>query len=769
MFHHFSRKYERDMSTVPSPRFSPAPLSAAVCAGLVSLAAVPAQAQEPGQAAAASTLSPVTVTATKEGELSSVKSTAAVIDTPQTLSVIPQAVIQEQGARNLTDVLRNTPGISFNAGENGFGTDTNNFSLRGFDTSGSVFIDGVRDSGNFARDAFNLEQVEVIKGPSADNGRGGAGGYVNLETKTPKAEDFATGTVGLGTDNTEAKQRLRATLDLNRQFSADGAFRLNLLAEDGGIAGREHAKRRSLGVAPSVAFGLNTPTTVKLSWQHIDQDDRPDWGVPAAMVKGTLRYDPSAASARRDTFYGLLGDSDEVKSDMLTALVEHRFSPTLKLTNQTRWAKTDRDAFVTAPTGYDAETQQVSTQRWGFTRENTVVSNQTSLSNQFSAGGFKHHLVTGLELAKEESDSGRHPSVSAGSVSLFSPDPAREPGGDIAATQTGLVKIDTVALYAYDTMEINPNWQLTGGARVERYKVSLASRGADGASEGPMDGYQRSETTVGGKLGIVYKPAPNGSVYASYGQSSVPPGSWLSNPDSGRTGSNAFPGWDGQNHAGSKEQKLTNVELGTKWELLDNKLSTTAALFRTDRKNVAMRSAGDGVPSGYGKQTVQGIELGVSGAITSAWSVFGGLVLLESERRHGPQVDAALSSDYGDGVTTTSGDELSFTPKATLNLWTTYRLANGLTLGGGVQHVGSSWVGRPDTADRVIPNGKNGKVPSYTVLNLMAAYELSPNVRLRVNLDNVTDEVYAQSINWAAQRTFLGAPRTLLVSADFSF
>lgn len=756
------------------PRLTP--LSTALCGVLVTLAAAPAHGQAQGSGP---TLSTVTVTASPEGEVSSVKSTSAAIDTPQTISIIPQEVFNEQGARNLTEVLRNTPGISFNAGENGFGTNNNDFSLRGFSTSGNIFVDGVRDSGNYTRDSFNLEQVEVIKGPAADNGRGGAGGYVNLETKTPKAENFFSGSVGLGFDRTDAKNRLRGTIDLNRQISDGTAVRLNVLAEDSGIAGREHAKQRSIGLAPSVAFGLNTPTQITLSWQHIDQDDRPDWGVPAATIPGTGPYNPVTAGVARDNFYGLLADTDKVKSDMLTARIDHRFSPTMKLTNLTRWSKTSRDAFVTAPTGFTAPSTVV-TQRWGFTRENTMIANSTNLSNQFTAGGLRHNMVAGLELTREESDSGRHPTVNPGNTDLFNPDPNRNPGGDIAATQTGLVKINTAAIYAYDTVELSPKWQITGGARVEHYKVSLASKTVAGAPVGPMDGYERSETSVGGKLGVVYKPLPHASVYASYGLSSVPPGSWLSNPDSGRTGDNAFPGWDGQNYVGAKEQKLTNLELGTKWEFFNNQLSTTAAIFQTERKNVAMRSAAanPGVPSGYGTQTVQGIELGVSGKVTSNWSLFGGLVLLDSERRHDATVDAALSSDYGTGgaanpnytaVTSTNGDELAFTPKTTLNLWTTYRFSNGITLGGGLQHVSSAWVGRPDTADRVIPNGKNGKVPSYTIYNLMATYDVSKNVRLRFNIDNVTDKLYASSLNWSAQRAFIGAPRTFLLSADFRF
>lgn len=744
-----------------SPRFRLHPLSVATCSFLA-LAALPVQAQE-------TTLPTVTVTGSPEGTVSSPKSTAPVLNTPQSIQVIPQEVFQEQGARNLTDVLRNTPGISFNAGENGFGTNNNDFSLRGFSTSGNIFVDGVRDSGNFTRDAFNLEQVEVIKGPAADNGRGSAGGYVNLETKTPKAANFVAGSVSLGLDAYDSKRRMRGTLDLNRQFSDNGAFRINVLGEDGGIAGRQHAKQKSVGFAPSVAFGLTDPTTVTLSSQHIRQHDRPDWGVPAAMIKDTLRYDPAAGSAGRDNFYGLLGDTDKVQSDALLARIEHRFSSTLKLSNQTRWSRTNRDAFVTAPTGYDPVTQAVTTQRWGYTRENTTVSNLTNLSQQFTTGALRHNLAVGLELTRETSDSGRHPTLDGGSVDIFNPDPNRQPGGNIEPTQSGRVRITTAALYAYDTVEFNPQWQLTGGLRVERYKVTLASKDAAGAPLGAMDGFERSETTLGGKLGLVYKPVSNGSVYLSYGQSAVPPGSWLSNPDSGRTGPNAFPGWDGQNSRDAKEQKLTNLEVGTKWEFFENRLSTTAAIFRTERKNVAMRTAGGDVPSGYGEQTVEGIELGIAGDVTPAWSVYGGLVVLDSERRHSAVVDAALSSDYGPGITTTSGDELAFTPKTTFNLWTTYRLPVGLTLGGGLQHVGSSFVGRPDTADRVIPNGQSGKVPSYTIFNLMAAYELSPNVRLRLNVDNVTDKLYASSLNWSANRAFLGAPRSFLLSADIRY
>ncbi len=699
------------------------------------------------------------------------KSTAPLLDTPQTVNVIPAEVFAEQGARNLTEVLRNTPGITFNAGENGFATNTNNFSLRGFDTSGNIFIDGVRDSGNYTRDAFNLEQVEVVKGPAADNGRGGAGGYVNLVTKTPRyQQDFVTGTIGYGFDRYDSGARKRASADLNRALGDAAAFRLNLMAEDSGVAGRDVAKLRGFGVAPSLAIKAGPATNLVFSYQHIQTDDRPDWGVPAAMIPGMLARDPAIGKSNRDNFYGLRSDFDKTKSDALLARVEHRISSTATISNQTRWASTEREALYAVATAYDPATRLVTTQRQAYSRENTSLSNLTNLDLRFATGGVKHHVAAGLELMREESEAGRYPAnipSNPGTVDIFAPDPSRAmaPFTGMVPTQTAKVRIDTIAAYAYDTLELDPKWQVTGGLRVERYKVRIDSRTAAGAPQGP-DGFERSELTIGGKIGLVYKPAANGTIYVAYSEAALPPGSYLSNPDISRTGDNAFPGWQGQNHKDSKEQRSTNIEIGTKWDLLDRRLATTAAIFHTERRNIAM---GPGVvPIGYGKQTVQGIELSAAGALTRSWSVFGGLLLMDSKRTHSAAIDAALSGDYGT-YSTTIGDELAFTPKLTANLWTSYRVDQALTVAGGVQHVGSSWVGRPDTADRVIPNGRFGKLPGYTVVNLMASYAVNRNLTVRLNVDNLFDKLYATSSNWGGTRVSLGVPRTFMVSADLKF
>ncbi|AKC86221.1 TonB-dependent receptor [Pseudoxanthomonas suwonensis] len=772
-------------------QFHTRPLTTALLLALALPAAAETAADAAGQPQSdTTTFDPVEVTGERVERASSPKFTAPLLDTPQTLSVVPSDVFNAQGAQNLTDVLRNTPGISFNAGENGFSTNTNNFSLRGFDTSGSIFIDGVRDSGNYARDVFNVDRVEVAKGPAADNGRGGLAGYVNMVSKTPQLGYFARGTASFGADGTDADSRLRATVDLNNQLGEHSALRLNLMATNGGVPGREHASNDAVGIAPSLAFGLGTDTRFILAAEHVSQSGRPDWGVPGAFIPGTINHNADAERASTDNFYGLASDFDENTSSSVSARFEHDFSPALTLSNFTRWSQTSRDAVYTVPTNYVPATQLVTTQAQAFRRDNDGIANLTNLTARFRTGGWAHTLSTGLDLSREESESDRFPTPNQPSTSVFAPDFRRATLRRIAPTQSSRVRIDSVAAYAYDTIEFGERWQLTGGLRAERYEVSIDSRTIAGAPQGP-DGYEVSDTTVSGKLGLVYKPAENGSLYASVNMAALPPGNFLSNPDISRDGNNAFPGLVGQNNEAAKTQRAVSHELGVKWDFFDDKLSTSAALFNTTRRSVAITGREPGVASspevlrGYGQQVVRGLELSATGSITEAWTVFAGAVFLDSERKLDAYLDAArctaAPTDYranatvadcaaiiaaGEGV---AGDELAFTPRRSASLWTTYAFGNGLTVGGGLQYVGNSWAGRPDDADRLIPNGRWGKLPGYTVGNLMASYAFSDRFSLRLNIDNVTDETYATSGNWAMSRVFLGPPRNYLLSADFRF
>jgi catecholate siderophore receptor len=677
----------------------------------------------------------------KTDSLSSSKATGPLINTPQTVSVIPGTIIQERAATNLVDVLKNTPGITFDAGENGFGSGPNQFNLRGFNSVGSVFIDGVRDNGSYTRDTYNVDRVEVIKGPAADNGRGTGGGYINIVTKTPQLGNFVRGDVGIGFDQYDSEMRRRATVDIN-QSSGTTAARLNAMVQDGGVAGRDVAEANAWGLAPSLAFGLGTNFRTVIAYEHLERRDVPDSGV--AFNRSTAAYsvgikgaglNPYFQNTPRDTFYGERTDFDDVNSDSVLARFEYDLAPGLTISNQTRWADINREARY-----HFASSGNIPGNIGYYDRTNKSLNNQTNLMAKFDTGGIKHTVSTGVEFAREESDAFRFPN------------------------QTSNVKIDTAAVYAYDTIELNRQWQLVGGIRVEHYDAELAGNSLPG---GPA--YSDSDVTVGGKAGIVYKPVEEGSLYAAYSLSHLPHGSLLSNPDVSRTGGNGFPGFV----PNADPVELHNYEVGVKWDFFGGRLSTTGALFRTEKHNVAYPGVAPHPAIVYGEQVVQGLELGVAGNLTDRMKVFGGLLVMDSERKHGVDVDDSLrggggGNDYN-GALTTNGDELAFTPNVFASLWLTYDVTDRLTLGGGVQYVGDSWIGRPDDALRVIKNGTYGKVPDYFLVNLMASYELTENLDLRLNVDNVFNEQYLTTANWNGSWGYLGAPRTFWLSTSFKY
>lgn len=690
------------------------------------------------------------------GQLSSSKATAPVLNTPQTISIVPGTIIQQRKSVTLTEALRNTPGITFDAGENGFSTGGNSFNLRGFNSAGSVFVDGTRDSGSYARDTFNIEGIEVVKGAASDNGRGTAGGYINQVTKTPHLGNFIFGDVGVGFDEYDSEMRRRATLDVNQAFGTT-AVRLNTMIQDGGLAGRDIAEANVWGVAPSIAFGLGTDTRVTFAYEHFERNDLPDSGVAVNRslpdfgvgVRGAGPR-PFAQSVSRDTFFGERSDYDDVNVDAFLARFEYDLAPGVTISNQTRYENVSRDAKYhvagqgqTIPSGdpfYNA-------------RDNEGIFNQTNLSAKFNTGALRHSVSAGFELAQETADSLRF-------------------DGPIQ-TQTSDVQVDTLSYYLYDTIELSRHWQVMGGVRVDHWDVDLSGVGIPGV----IGDYSDSGVSVGGNVGVVYKPVKEGSIYAAYGTSNLPHGALFSNADSSREDGNGFPTFV----ANADPVRIHNYEVGVKWDWFGGKLSTTAAAFHTVKDDVAYRG-----PNGplYGEQEVQGIELGIAGNLTERWKVYGGVTFLDSERKHGAAVDQALNGDYGSGgadtdprwaaanpggVTTTNGDELAFTPNFFATLWMTYDVTDKFTLGGGVQYVGDSFIGRPDDAHRVIPNGKFGKLPDYFLVNLYAAYDITENIELSLNVDNVFDETYLTTMNWNGRWGYLGAPRTYWLSANFKY
>jgi catecholate siderophore receptor len=765
--------------TASAAPISNAPSVAALTAMIMAAGATSQAASSSTEDAAPLVLPEVSVQAQQNRAVSSPKFTAPLADTPQTISVIPKEIFNQQGAANLADVLGNTPGITFLAGEGGHVSGSNSFVMRGFDASGSIYIDGVRDGGNYGRDIYNLEQVEVVKGPAGDNGRGTAAGYINLATKSPQAETLGYATASYGFDGYASAERIRTTLDLNQSLDAKlkgAAIRVNALWQEGGVAGRDYTEKNTWGFAPSLALGLGTPTRLTLAYQHNEQDDRPDYGALAGTLADTATAVRPSRPVDRSRFYGLLQDFDRVEVDVASARLEHDVTPTLRLSNYTRYGTTDRDAIYTVPSALDNRadmntgvvTQMVTTTRQAFFREIETLSNQTNLASQFSTGRVDHSFAGGLELIREKGRTLRDwtglgtsgelrkivnvtaagaptaPTVVVG-TDPYNPDPQRALS-DFAPVYRFVdnVKIETAALYAFDTLRFTERWQATGGVRLERYRASYDVFDVTTNTSVP---FEAEDTILTGKFGLVFKPAREISIYSSWGVAAQPPGtSNLSNDNGSRN--TAVPGMTGQNSPNAKPAESFNYEVGLKWDFFQRKLTTSLAFFRSERTNISVATDTNGNPSVYGDQVVQGLELGASGRITANWIVFGGFSFLDSENRNS---ENAIQN----------GSELNWTPQYSGNFWTTYRLPFGFTIGGGTQYTGTARVS--------LNNTSAAELPDHWVFNAMASYEVNRQLSVRLNVSNIADKLYARAINNNSNRAYFGDPRAFLISADYKF
>ena len=684
------------------------------------------------------------------------KYSAPLVETPQTIRVIPRAAIEEQGATTLSEALRNVPGVTMQAGEGGGASNTvgDMFTMRGFDASNSLFVDGVRDDGLISRDVFNLEQVEVFSGPTgSDVGRTNAAGYVNMTTKAPGLGANRAVTLMYGSNDS-----VRGTFDVNQQltmgrpgtFFGNSAVRINALWQDGGVAGRDHVERESRAIAPSIAFGVDTRTRLSISGQVMRQDNVPDYGLHgAASPLGALT--PTAVLAPtpvdQSNFYGNPDvDFDKAKQDNVTVRLEHDFRPGTVLRNQTRYNTATREAVVTAVTGAWPATAAtappgiptVQASRQGSFRENTIVSNQTSLATAVATGALRHDLNLGLEISSEDYHApGRTGFGDPRFLDLHNPD-VSTPVVNMNVVPSGAETdgtSDTVAFYVFDGVDLGSRVRLNGGVRAERYTTKSHVVSAAGAVT-DLDG---DGTLVSAKAGLVYRVNRFGNLYLSYGSSLTPPGS--SNFQLNANESN-------QNNPNVEPQRSTNYEVGTKWDVADGRLMLNGSVFFTENTNVIFVVDNTTIPPIFNQddgQKVKGVSFGAVGRPVSFWDVMLNLEFLDSE----------VASQN----TATNGNQLVRTPKFAGTLWTTLRLAHDIRIGGGVRHT-----------DRVFINAANTiAVPSYAVADALVEVPVGPRLVVRLNVNNITDKVYIRSINNNGQRYNPGTPRSFLLSTAFRF
>lgn len=685
------------------------------------------------------------------------KYTAPLVDTPRSVTVVPQQVLKDTNALSLQDALRTVPGITMGAGEGGNPQGDRPF-IRGFDAQSDTYLDGVRDTGAQTREIFAVESIEVSKGPnSAIGGRGAAGGSINLVSKKARRGDFSNAGLTWGSDQTQ-----RYTADINREFLDSAALRLNLMSHESNVAGRDKVNYDRWGIAPSLAFGLGTPTRLNLDFYHMESNDLPDSGIPYGYSVGTAHTaaspDKPVDGGDSGNFYGLTSrDFRKTRTDIATVAIEHDLSDALTIKNTLRHGNSMQDYVLTQPD--DSAGNVINGGVWR--RANSRVgntgttTNQTDLFGEVFIGGFKNTFSAGIELSRETADRQGYnvtpnskistcvgPGNGGNCTSLSNPNPDDFWNGTVARNYAGTdTSSNTRALHVFDTLELTPQWLLNMGLRYDHFDTKFKTYTADGATTAKGD--QTSEF-VTGQLGLVWKPAENGSIYVSYATSATPPGSMLGEG----TESNPVGDLD--------PEETTNYELGTKWDLLHERLSLTAAIFRTEKDNARVLVQNNTYENA-GKTRVDGLELSATGKLTDKWQVFAGYSHLNSE-----QVDGGADGSRGGIVTNpvsaNNGNQLANTPEHSFTLWTTYDVTSQLSVGAGAFYMDEVWGNVANTV----------YVDSYVRYDAMASYQLSKNVGLQLNVQNLTDETYydkAYSTHFANQ----AAGRTALLSTNLSF
>ncbi|MBK5648691.1 MAG: TonB-dependent receptor plug domain-containing protein, partial [Acinetobacter sp.] len=395
------------MANIKSRKHNKAKSLVALAATLPFIAHAATTESEPVKLPLITVKSEVENTTYKADQISSPKYTQPLLDTPQTISVIKKELLQEQGATSLVEALRNTPGITLQLGENGNTSAGDAFQMRGFSTQTSTYVDGIRDLGAISRDVFNLEQIEVVKGPSgSEAGRGTAAGYINLVSKLPYLQNSRSISA---TYNTAEHARLSA--DINQALNNNTAVRLNVMGQNGGIEGRDYIENNSYAVAPAIAFGLDTDTRFYLYSQHVRQRNIPDGGIPTIGLKGFWNTDSDLAKAPkvdRENYYGHIDDHEDVDADIVTAKVETDLTENLKFTNISRFGKTEMDRVLTGintlsrNNSTDPSQWTITRSRQGVDQENKIIANQSTINWGVKTGTIEHDVVLGLELLKEQ-------------------------------------------------------------------------------------------------------------------------------------------------------------------------------------------------------------------------------------------------------------------------------------------------------------------------------------------------------------------------------
>ncbi len=676
---------------------------------------------------------------------------APLLDTPKSVVVIPQQLIEDTQVTTLADALRTVPGITLGAGEGGNPNGDRPF-IRGYNSESSMYVDGVRNSTSQNREMFAVEQVEVTKGSaSAMGGAGTTGGSINLISKVAKQGDALEGSIAGGTD-----MYARITLDANEDFDNGMAARIAVMGHQNEKAGQhDGTEYKRTGIAPSFSFGLDNATRGTLSYYYLKTDDIPDSGIPYNNPFGAptgnnpdnrpLNGNGKPINVKQGQYYGWKDrDFQKQENQIGTLKLEHDLNDNLTLSNTAVFNRSKNDYLWSNPDdsrGNFILNGNVWARANSRIADTDTFTDLLALTGKFNTGIIQHSFNLGAEYSDQDTERTQYiinGLNATGSSYAACGTPANiilgwctSVDNPNRSTWTGTISTDgadsyhietkSKSIYFLDSIELHPQWIVDLGVRWDDYKTQQTltygrfNNAVTGANNMPITAVPGDQLTleneddfINYQAGLVFKPRENGSIYISYATSSNPVG---------------IDGGDGSESItvaieNLKPEKVRTMELGTKWDILEDKLNLTAAIFRTEKTNTRSTDA-DGTTRNIGETRVDGIELGINGNVTDKWAISAGYTYLDSEI-----VD--------DGTATNDGNQVQNVPENSATLWTTYQVMPQLTLGAGAVAM-----------DKVYGNATNTKfVPGYVRYDAMARYQVNSNVDLQLNVNNLSDTRY---------------------------
>ena len=661
----------------------------------------------------------------------STKLTQPLLDTPRTITAIPKEVIEDKGATSLRELVRTTPGVTLGTGEGGNAFGDRVF-IRGFDARNDMYVNGVRESGVTTRETFMTEQVEIVKGPAGTlYGRGTAGGAVNIVTKQAAPDrSFREVTTTFGTDATK-----RLTADVNQVINPDLSVRFNGLLQAGDVAGRDQVYDNRWGGSFAALWRPRQDVKLSLDYYHVSMDQMPDWGIP---FDPRTRRPFTESGLRRSNFYGVTArDFQKNSQDLVTQTSQCEIAPCLTVTNTLRYSYTVTYNVASKPGTPNLSNPNPALWTVAATpasryQVNRTVANQTDATWRFDTGPLSHTAVFGVEAQREDvSQDGYsgltvecNPTCTTGiTTNLWAPTTASiaTVGAPVRNNQPAKTKVDTLSLFALDTISWQDRLILNVGTRIDNYSITRTPFGAASVS--------RDDLMPNWSAGLTYKPVPQASLYVAYATSSNPVGSELDG------NGDAYGGLVAANAVFSPERN-TAMEAGAKWEVLDRHLTLNVAAFRTTKDN-ARETVGT-VLQDTAAYEIRGVEVGFAGNITDRWSVFGGAVVMQSE-----VTASALASSLG--------RPLANIAHRSANLLTKYKVTDDFTVGAQVTWTGeilggslaavSYGAGTVNVGGVSVatPTGYN-KLPGGTRFDVMAEYAFNKSFTAKVQVLNVFNE-----------------------------